>query len=181
MVEFFFGAPGGVIRRRIVNGAALEHVRMRVFAWMINYRHMLTRGTPPIRPYMTFTVPNISRQSRYDVRGHEPDIHHVHTLTNATVRTTLAAWHAQCPPYGWPPSLNQPPLTWGLHTSDLAPARSGTHAPSCDAADAPAAVKRWPMDLRRRRERAHVSQRQCGPKGSGVWGSPGGVRVMTCV
>ena len=28
-----------------------------------------------------------------------------------TVRTTLAAWHAQCPPYGWPPSLNQPPLT----------------------------------------------------------------------
>ena len=133
------------------------------------------------RPYMTFTVPNISRQSRYDVRGHEPDIHHVHTLTNATVRTTLAAWHAQCPPYGWPPSLNQPPLTWGLHTSDLAPARSGTHAPSCDAADAPAAVKRWPMDLRRRRERAHVSRRQCGPKGSGVWGSPGGVRVMTCV
>ena len=43
MVEFFFGgngAPGGVIRRRMVNGAALEHVRMRFFAWMINYRHM---------------------------------------------------------------------------------------------------------------------------------------------
>ena len=28
MVEFFPGAPGGVIRRRMVNGAALEHVRM---------------------------------------------------------------------------------------------------------------------------------------------------------
>ena len=40
MVEFFFGAPGGVIRRRMVNCAALEHVRMRFFAWMINYRHM---------------------------------------------------------------------------------------------------------------------------------------------
>jgi len=57
MVEFFSGAPGGVIRRRMVNVAALEHVRMRFFAWMINYRHMWTRGTPPIRPYMPFTVP----------------------------------------------------------------------------------------------------------------------------
>ena len=35
-VELFFSAPGGVIRRRMVNSADLEHVRMRFFAWMIN-------------------------------------------------------------------------------------------------------------------------------------------------
>ena len=46
MVEFFFGAPGGVIRRRMVNGAALEHARMRFFAWMINYRHMWNTWDP---------------------------------------------------------------------------------------------------------------------------------------
>jgi hypothetical protein len=122
----------GVFRRRtcMANGADLEHVRMRFFAWMINYSHGWARGNPPLRPYMTITVPNISD---IDVRDHESDIHRVHTLTNATALSSPAVWHAHRPSYGWPPSLNKPPLSPGLHTSDIAPARSGMHAPSCGA------------------------------------------------